>query len=75
MSKKTAPTLVLVIIICFILLQAAGIILAFTAEGLHFFWKALVTVIPLVVIIALISVYMERLREIDEEEKEDMRQY
>jgi hypothetical protein len=40
-------------------------------EGLGLFWTLLLLIAPLVIIIALISVYIERLKEIDEQEKDD----
>lgn len=75
MNKRIAPTLILVLVIIFILLQTWGIIYALTQEGLGLFWKILIISVPLIILVALISVYVERLREIDEEEKDDLSKY
>jgi uncharacterized membrane protein len=75
MDKRFAPTLVLIIVIFFILVQAGAMVYAFTKEGLGFFWKFLIVLIPLIIIIALITVYIERIREIDEDERDNLDRY
>jgi hypothetical protein len=75
MDKRIAPTLVLILVICFILLEAGIIVFAIRQEGLSFFWTLVLLIVPFVLIVALISVYMERIKEIDEEEKDDLSKY
>jgi uncharacterized membrane protein YhaH (DUF805 family) len=71
MDKRFGPTVVLVLVIFFILVWAGSLVTVFVKEGLSLFWTLLLLIAPLVIIIALISVYIERLREIDKEEKDD----
>jgi len=75
MDKRFGPTLVLILVIFFILVYAGSLICVFIKEGLGTFWTLVLLIVPLVIIIALISVYIERLKEIDEEEKDDLNQY
>jgi len=75
MDKRIAPTVILIVLVVFILLQAGGVIFALTQEGIGVFWKILAVVVPLIFIVALFSVYRERMREIDEEEKDDLSKY
>jgi uncharacterized membrane protein YhaH (DUF805 family) len=75
MDKRFGPTLVLILVIFFILVQAGSLVVVFIKEGLGIFWTLILLLTPLVIIIALISVYLERLREIDEEEKDDLTKY
>jgi 4-hydroxybenzoate polyprenyltransferase len=75
MNKRFGPTVVLILVIFFILLYAGCLTVLFVKEGLGLFWTLLLLVVPLVIIIALISVYIESIREIDEEEKEDLSRY
>ena len=75
MNKRLGPTLVLVLVIFFILVYAGSLVMVFIKEGLGIFWTLILLIVPLVIIIALISVYIERLKEIDEEEKDDLNQY
>jgi hypothetical protein len=75
MDKKIAPTVVLILVIFFILVEAGVLVFAFTREGLGFFWTMLMLIIPFAIIVALISVYLERLKEIDEEKKDDLSKY
>lgn len=75
MNKRFGPTLVLILVIFFILVYAGSLITVFIKEGLGIFWTMILVIVPLVIIIALISVYMERLKEIEEEEKDDLNQY
>lgn len=75
MDKRIAPTIVMILVVFFILLQAGGLVFVFTREGLGLFWSALIILIPLGIIVSLIAVYIERMKEIDEEEKDDMSQY
>lgn len=75
MDKRVAPTVVLILVIFFILVEAGTLVFVFTREGLGFFWTLLLLIIPFVLIVALISVYIERLKEIDEEEKDDLSKY
>jgi hypothetical protein len=75
MDKRIAPTLVLILVIFFILLEAGIIVFAIRQEGISFFWTLILLIVPFVFIVALISVYMERIKEIDEEEKDDLSKY
>ena len=75
MDKRFGPTLVLVLVILFILIYAGSLVTVFIKEDLGILWTLILLIVPLAVIIALISVYIERLREIDEDEKDDLNQY
>ena len=75
MDKRVAPTIVMILVIFFILLEAGIIVYAIRQEGLSFIWTLVILIIPLVIIIALISVYIERIKEIDEEGKDDLSKY
>ena len=75
MDKRFGPTLVMILVIFFILVWAGSLVTVFVKEGLGLFWTLVLLIAPLVVIIALISVYIERIKEIDEEEKDDLNQY
>lgn len=75
MDKRIAPTIVLILVIFFILVEVGALVFAFTREGLGFFWTMLLLIIPFAIIVALISVYLERLKEIKEEEKDDLSKY
>ncbi len=75
MDKRIAPTIVMILVIFFILLEAGIIVYAIRQEGLSFFWTLTILSIPLVIIVALISVYIERIKEIGEEEKDDLSKY
>jgi hypothetical protein len=75
MNKRIAPTVILIVLVFFILLQVGGLVFALTQEGIGLFWKILVVAVPLIFIIALFTVYMERIREIDEEENDDLSKY
>ena len=75
MDKRIAPTVIVILLVFFLLLQAGGVIFALTQEGIGVFWKILVVVVPLIFIVALFTVYSERMREIDEEEKDDLSKY
>ena len=75
MNKRIAPTIVMILVIFFILLEAGIIVYAIRQEGLSFFWTLVILLVPLVIIGALISVYIERIKEIDEEGKDDLSKY
>lgn len=75
MNKRFGPSLVLILVIFFILVQAGSLVVVFIKEGIGVFWTLVLLLIPLVIIIALITVYLERLKEIDEEEKDDLTKY
>ena len=75
MNKRIAPTIVVILVIFFILLEAGIVVYAIRQEGLSFFWTLVILLVPLVIIGALISVYIERIKEIDEEEKDDLSRY
>ena len=75
MNKRIAPTIVMILVIFFILLEAGIIVYAIRQEGLSFFWTLVILLVPLVIIAALISVYIERIKEINEEEKDDLSKY
>lgn len=75
MDKRIAPTIILIVLVFFILLQVGGLVFALTQEGIGLFWKILGVAVPLIFIIALFTVYMERIREIDEEENDDLSRF
>ena len=75
MDKRFGPTLVLILVIFSILVWAGSLVTVFIKEGLGVFWTLVLLIVPLIVIIVLISVYIERIKEIDEEEKDDLSQY
>lgn len=75
MDKKVAPTVILALIIILILTQAGAVIFALSKEGLGIFLTLLILLAPLVIIAALVTVYLERIKEIDEEEKDDLSKY
>jgi hypothetical protein len=72
MDKRVAPTIILILLVFFILVQGGVIVFVLTKEGLGLFWNLILILIPLVIIAALIAVYIERIKEIDAEEKEDL---
>lgn len=74
-DQRFAPTLILILVIFFILVYAGSLILLFVKEGLGIFWTLILAIVPLIIIIALISVYLERLKEIDDQEKDDLSKY
>ena len=65
----------MILVIFFIIVQAGSLVVVFIKEGLGLFWTLVLLLTPLIIIIALITVYLERLKEIDEEEKDDLRKY
>lgn len=75
MNKRFAPTVILVLLIFFILVQAGVMIWALNMEGLGLFWTLLIILAPLAIIVALITVYIERMNEIDDEERDDLSKY
>lgn len=75
MDKRFGPTLVLILVIFFILVQAGTLVVVLIKEGLGIFWTLVLLLTPLIIIVALITVYLERLKEIDEEEKDDLTKY
>ena len=75
MDKRIAPTIILILVIFFILVQAGVMIYALNKEGLGVFWTLLLILTPLAIIVALIAVYIERIKEIDDEEKDDLSKY
>ncbi len=75
MNKRVAPTVILIIVVFFILVQTAVLIYAFAEEGLGIFWKLIIALVPLGIIVALIGVYRERIREIKEQDEEDLSKY
>jgi len=74
-NKRFGPTIVLILVIFFILVWAGSLVTVFVKEGLGIFWTLILLIVPLAIIIALISVYIERIKEIDEEEKDDLTKY
>ncbi len=74
-DKRFGPTIVLILVIFFILVQVGSLVVVFIKEGLGLFWTLVLLLTPLVIIIALISVYLERMTEIDDEEKDDLTKY
>jgi len=75
MNKRVGPTVVMILVIIFILLEAGGLVYVFMKEGLGVIWTIILLIIPIAVIIALISVYRERIKEIKEEEEDDLGKY
>lgn len=75
MNKRIAPTVILILVIFFILVQAGTMIYVLKKEGIGIFWTLILILAPLAIIIALIAVYIERMKEIDEEEKDDLSKY
>ena len=75
MDKKIAPTIVVILVIFFILVQAGVLVFALSREGLGIFWTIILILAPLFVIAALVAVYIERIKEIDEEKKDDLSKY
>ena len=65
----------MILVIFFILVQAGSLVVVFIKEGLGIFWTLVLLLTPLVIIIALITVYLERMKELDEEEKDDLTKY
>jgi len=74
-NKRFGPTIVLILVVFFILVWAGSLVTVFVKEGLGIFWTVILLIAPLAIIIALISVYIERIKEIDEEEKDDLTKY
>ena len=74
-NKRFGPTIVLILVVFFILVWAGSLVTVFVKEGLGIFWTVILLIAPLAIIIALISVYIERIKEIDEEEKDDLKKY
>jgi hypothetical protein len=74
-NKRFGPTIVLILVVFFILVWAGSLVTVFVKEGLGIFWTVILLIVPLAIIIALISVYIERIKEIDEEEKDDLTKY
>jgi uncharacterized membrane protein YhaH (DUF805 family) len=66
---------ILILVIFFILVQAGAMIFVLNKEGLGIFWTLILILAPLAVIVALIAVYIERMKEINEEEKDDLSKY
>jgi predicted signal transduction protein with EAL and GGDEF domain len=75
MDKRIGPTVVVVVLVFFILVQAGAVVYALTKEGLGPFWITVIILIPLMIIAVLIGVYIERIREIDQEDKDDLSRY
>jgi uncharacterized membrane protein YhaH (DUF805 family) len=75
MDKRIAPTIILILVIFFILVQAGVMIYVLKKEGLGLFWTLLLILAPLAIIVSLIAVYIERIKEIDDEEKDDLSKY
>jgi hypothetical protein len=75
MDKRIAPTIIVILIIFFILVQAGSLIVVLTREGLGLLWTLILILAPLLIIAALIAVYIERMKEIEEEKKDDLSKY
>lgn len=75
MNKRFGPTVVLILVIFFILVFAGSVVTAVVSEGLGIFWTMVLLIVPFVIIVALISVYIERMKEIEDEEKDDLTKY
>jgi len=75
MNKRIAPTIVVIIVGLYILVQAGVILYLFRKEGLGLFWIILIALIPLGIAVTLLAVYLERIREIKGEEEDDLSKY
>lgn len=75
MKKKIAPTIIVIVMLVYILIQAGVLLFVFNQEGLGIFWGILIALIPLGIAIALVAVYIERIKELREEEKDDLSKY
>ena len=75
MDKRIAPTIIVIIVDFYLLVQAGVVLFLFRKEGLGLFWTILIALIPLGIAVALLSVYLERIREIEEEDEDDLRKY
>jgi len=75
MNKRIAPTVILIVVIFIILVYTGILIYAFSQEGIGLFWKLVIILIPIGIIGALLGVYLERIKEIREEEKDDLSKY
>lgn len=75
MDKRIAPTIILIVTIFLILAYTGVLLYAFSQEGLGLFWKMIIIIVPLGIIGALLGVYVERLKEIKDEDPEDMSKY
>jgi hypothetical protein len=75
MNKRFGPTVVLILVIFFILVFAGSIVTAVISEGIGIFWTMVLLIVPFAIIVALISVYIERMKEINDEEKDDLTKY
>lgn len=75
MEKRIAPTIIVVVMIIYLMIQAGVLLFVFRQEGLGIFWSILIGLIPLGIAVTLVTVYIERLREIREEEKDDLGKY
>lgn len=75
MNKRTAPTIIVIMLVFLILTQAGVLLFIFRQEGLGLFWSILIGLIPIGIAGTLIAVYIERIREIRDEEKDDLNKY
>ena len=75
MEKRIAPTIIVIVMIIYLMIQAGVLWFVFRKEGLGIFWSILIGLIPLGIAVALVTVYIERIREIREEEKDDLSKY
>lgn len=72
MKKRIAPTVILIGMILLIAVLTTVLIYAFSNEGLGLIWKIIIALVPMGIIAALVSVYLERIKEINREENEDL---
>jgi len=75
MDKRIAPTIIVIIVGFYLLVQAGVVLFLFRKEGLGLFWTILIALVPLGIAVALLSVYLERIREIEEEDEDDLRKF
>lgn len=75
MDKRIAPTIILIVTIILILAYTGVLLYAFSQEGLGLLWKIIIIIVPLGIIGTLLGVYAERLKEIKDEDPEDMNKY
>ncbi len=75
MNKRIAPTVILFVVTFFILVFTGILIYSFSQEGIGLFWKLVIILVPMGIIGALLGVYLEKIRAIKEEEKDDLSKY
>lgn len=75
MKKRIAPTIIVIIMVFLILVQAIALLFVFRQEGLGLFWAIIIGLFPLGIAATLVAVYIERIREIGDEKNDDLSKY